>query len=65
LRDPLTYFSATIEVNIGKKHYIRLREVIRARDEFLNLFYGDSFDAEAENIDHYFMNFSYLTRRLT
>jgi len=55
-------FGATIEVNIGIAHLCRLREVVRARDEFLRLFFDDTFDHDAANIDRYFMDFAFVAR---
>ena len=39
----------------------RLREILRARDEFLRLFYGDSTDYEG--VERYFYNFALAARR--
>jgi len=60
----LDLFLATIEVLIKEKTYIhRAKEVIRARDEFMSLFYHDDFDEiEADKIEAYFMNFAYIAR---
>jgi len=60
----LDLFLATIEVLIKEKTYIhRAKEVIRARDEFMSLFYNDYFDEEeADKIERYFMNFAYIAR---
>jgi len=55
-------FSATVEVLIGTRYSYRLREVLRARDEFLRLFFDDSFDDDAEKIDRYFMYFAVAAR---
>ena len=47
----LDLFSATALCHSG----LRLREILRARDEFLRLFYDDSTDfAEIERYFHYF-----------
>jgi len=56
-------FSATTEVLIGTKYAYRLKEVLRARDEFLRLFFDDTFDSDADKIERYFMYFSFLARR--
>jgi hypothetical protein len=56
-------FSATAEVLIGTKYSYRLREVFRARDEFLRLFFDDTFDTDADKIERYFMYFSFAARR--
>ena len=55
-------FSATVEVNIGTPHSYRLKEVLRARDEFLRLFFDDTFDHDATNIERYFMDFAFAAR---
>jgi len=56
-------FSATVEVLIGTTYAYRLKEVLRARDEFLRLFFDDTFDEDADKIDRYFMSFAYAARR--
>jgi len=55
-------FSATTEVLIGTKYSYRLKEVLRARDEFLRLFFDGTFEADADNIERYFMYFAYAAR---
>ena len=55
-------FSATAEVLIGTKYAYRLKEVLRARDEFLRLFFDGTFDADADKIDRYFMYFAFRAR---
>jgi len=55
-------FSATIEVLVGTKHSYRLREVLRAREEFLRLFFDDTFDSDADKIERYFMNYAFAAR---
>ena len=55
-------FSATVEVLIGTKYSYRLKEVLRARDEFLRLFFDGTFEADADNIERYFMYFAYAAR---
>ena len=63
----LDLFLATIECLIKEKTHIhRAKEVIRARDEFMSLFYHDDFDEEEANkIENYFMNFAYIARMQT
>ena len=56
-------FSATAEALIGTKYSYRLKEVFRARDEFLRLFFDGTFDKDADNIERYFMYFSFAARR--
>jgi len=53
----LDLFSATAECHSG----LRLREILRARDEFLRLFYGDSTDYEG--VERYFYMFALAARR--
>lgn len=55
-------FSATVDVTIGTPHSYKLREVLRARDEFLRLFFDNTFDNDATQIERYFMNFAYAAR---
>ena len=55
-------FSATAEVLAGTQYSYRLKEVLRARDEFLRLFFDGTFDADADNIDRYFMYFAFAAR---
>jgi hypothetical protein len=55
-------FSATVEALIGTKYAYRLKEVLRARDEFLRLFFDGTFETDAEKIDRYFMYFAYAAR---
>ena len=55
-------FSATAEVLIGTEYSYRLKEVLRARDEFLRLFFDGTFDEDADNIDRYFMYFAFRAR---
>ena len=55
-------FSATVEVNINSSHSYRLKEVLRARDEFLRLFFDDTFVHDSAVIDRYFMDFSFMAR---
>ena len=53
----LDLFSATAECYSG----LRLREILRARDEFLRLFYGDSTDYDG--VERYFYHFALASRR--
>jgi len=55
-------FSATVEALIGTKYSYRLKEVLRARDEFLRLFFDGTFDQDADNIERYFMYFAFAAR---
>jgi hypothetical protein len=55
-------FSATVDVLIGTKYSYRLKEVLRARDEFLRLFFDGTFEQDADNIERYFMFFAFAAR---
>ena len=52
----LDLFSATAECYSG----LRLREILRARDEFLRLFYDDSTDFDG--VERYFHHFALAAR---
>ena len=53
----LDLFSATAECYSG----LRLREILRARDEFLRLFFDDS--ADYDGVERYFYHFALAARR--
>ena len=55
-------FSATVESLIGTPMAYRLKEVLRARDEFLRLFYDGTFEEDADNIERYFLWFAWRAR---
>ena len=55
-------FSATVEIWIDTPYAYRLKEVLRARDEFLRLFYDRTFDDDADNIERYFLYFAWMAR---
>ena len=55
-------FSATVEVLINTKYSYRLKEVLRARDEFLRLFFDGTFFDDADKIDRYFTYFAFAAR---
>jgi len=55
-------FSATVEVLINTPYAYRLKEVLRARDEFLRLFYDGTFEKDANNIERYFLWFAWRAR---
>ncbi len=57
----LDLLDATIE-NLAGQHSPRLKEVLRAREEFLRLFFDDRFDEDADNIERYFMQFAIAAR---
>lgn len=52
-----------IEQMVKDKPY-QLREVLRAREEFLRLFYDGTFDADADNIERYFTQFAVAARNM-
>lgn len=52
---------ATVEVLIQQKSP-RVKEVLRAREEFLRLFYDGTFDEDADNIAKYFNLFAIAVR---
>jgi hypothetical protein len=56
-------FSAMVDVWIGTEYSYRLKEVLRARDEFLRLFFDGTFEQDAENIDNYFRFYALLARQ--
>ncbi|MCL2124364.1 MAG: hypothetical protein FWH33_00045 [Oscillospiraceae bacterium] len=53
----LDLFAATAECHSGA----RLREILRSRDEFLRLFFGDSTDYDG--VERYFHHFAIAARR--
>ncbi|GHU68071.1 hypothetical protein AGMMS49983_20200 [Clostridia bacterium] len=55
-------FAATTESLVHTRHAHNLKEVLRSRDEFLRLFFDDTFEDDAENIERYFANISYFAR---
>ena len=55
-------FSATVTALIGTEYAYRLKEVLRARDEFLRLFFDGTFEDDADKIDRYFTYFAFLAR---
>ena len=59
----LDLFSATTE-QLAKEKSPRLKEVLRARNEFLRLFYDGTFHQDADNIERYFMQFAVAAQKL-
>jgi hypothetical protein len=57
----LDLFSATASALVGQ-NAARLREVLRAKEQFLRLFFDDGFD-DADGIEQYFMQFALAARR--
>ncbi|MDR0350406.1 MAG: hypothetical protein LBH64_02505 [Coriobacteriales bacterium] len=58
----LDLLDASIEQLTDERSH-RLREVLRARDEFCRLFYDGTFDEDADNIERYFMQFALVARK--
>ena len=52
---------ATVEVLVQQKSP-RVKEVLRAREEFLRLFYDGTFEDDADNIAKYFNLFAIVAR---
>lgn len=52
---------ATVEVLVEQKSP-RVKEVLRAREEFLRLFYDGTFEEDADNIVRYFNLFALVAR---
>jgi len=58
----LDLFDATVGELVAKKS-VRAREVLRAKDQYLQLFYGDNPDhIEARRLESYFMEFAVAAR---
>ena len=58
----LDLFAATTEALLNTPYSYRLKEVLRARDEFLRLFFADTFATDAAKIERYFLDFAFLAR---
>ena len=52
---------ATVEVLVAEKSP-RVKEVLRAREEFLRLFFDGTFEDDADNIVRYFNQFALVAR---
>ena len=52
---------ATVEVLVAQKSP-RVKEVLRAREEFLRLFFDGTFEEDADNIVRYFNLFAMVAR---
>jgi len=57
----LDLFDATAEFWASKKSP-RTREILRAKEQFLTIFFGDSDEVDAESLEHYFMQFAQMAR---
>ena len=53
---------ATVELLVAQKSP-RVKEVLRAREEFLRLFFDGTFDEDADNIERYFHQYAIAARR--
>ena len=63
LRRALDLFNATVEGMLRDKSF-RAREVLRARDQYLSLFFGDNPDlSDAPALERYFSQFAMAARR--
>lgn len=60
----LDLFDATIELLAAEKSY-RLKEVLRAREQYLRLFYDGTFADDADAIDRYFMQYAIAARNVS
>lgn len=58
----LDLFDATTECLVRERSP-RLKEVLRAREEFLRLFFDGTFDSDADDIERYFMQFALAARK--
>lgn len=54
---------ATVETLVAEKKP-GVKEVLRAREEFLRLFFDDTFGQDADNIERYFTQFAVAARRM-
>jgi hypothetical protein len=58
----LELFALTTECLRGTEDAYRLREILRARDQFLALFYDGTFETDADKIDEYFTFYALAAR---
>lgn len=61
LNRALDLFDATTEQLINQ-HSPRAKEVLRARDQYLSLFFDGTFNTDADNIENYFMQYALTAR---
>ncbi len=54
---------ATVEVLVQRRSP-GIKEVLRAREEFLRLFFDGTFEDDADNIERYFDQFAVAARRM-
>jgi hypothetical protein len=62
LKRALDLFEATIDV-LNSQHSGRIREVLVAREQFLNLFFGQAPSGDEQKIEKYFMEFAVASRK--
>lgn len=60
----LDLFSATAEYLVSTNQKFKLKELLRSRDQFTNLFFGDkkASEAECKSLEDYFMYFALAAR---
>lgn len=58
----LDLMDATVE-SLVPEYPARAREVLRAREQFATLFFGGTFDEDADALERYFMNFAVAARK--
>lgn len=58
----LDLFDATIECLVKQQAPHRAREVILAREQFTDLFWGNAFERDADALERYFMGFARAAR---
>jgi hypothetical protein len=61
LNRALDLFDATTEQLISQ-HSPRAKEVLRSRDQFLSLFFDNTFETDASKIEDYFMQYALAAR---
>jgi hypothetical protein len=61
LNRALDLFDATTEQLISQ-HSPRVKEVLRSRDQYLSLFFDDTFQRDAAQIENYFMQYALAAR---
>lgn len=59
----LDLFDATTELLVEERSP-RTKEVLRARNEFLRLFYDGTFDEQADAVERYFMQYALAARNM-
>ena len=57
----LDLFDATTEQLISE-HSPRVKEVLRSRDQYLSLFFDNTFEADASSVEDYFMQYALAAR---